>query len=581
MKNIWKHYIILVRNYKKQFILFLLLLIIAWAFSSLEPLFFKWFTDTIINKNWFILVRLLIFLAIFELLYNIFDTFTWRLLGLLRINIARDTRLKVFSKLQELDMSYHVSRSTGSTISILKRGDSAIDTVLVIFFMFLGGPLFSFIVTFVILAMINIPVAISVLIFAILFLLTMKFLLENNFKWRRAYHDSEDKITGKIGDSLMNMVTVKHFAKEKWEDNCLFELFKPWTNNYVNYDKSFKIMDFIANMIKTLNIITALFIGFYYFKQGLITAGSFILLFSAIMKINNELHYLIYNYREFNKALVDVEKYLSILEEVPLVKDPEINTDIKDVDTRIELKNVTFNYPGNTNNVFKNLNLTINSNEKIALVGKSGAGKTTIVTLLLRFYDVVSGGIYIDGINVKNFKKKDLRSLFGIVPQDPIMFNDTIKYNICYGKQKASMSEIIQACKTANIYDFIESLPEKFDTQVGERGIKLSGGQKQRLAIARVVLSNPKIIVFDEATSQLDSESEKEIQDAFWKIAQTKTTIIIAHRLSTVIHADRIIVFDKGKIIESGNHKDLTELKGIYYKLWKIQSSNISDNIPA
>ncbi|MDD4784574.1 MAG: ATP-binding cassette domain-containing protein [Candidatus Pacebacteria bacterium] len=340
-------------------------------------------------------------------------------------------------------------------------------------------------------------------------------------------------------------------------------------------------MDFIANMIKTLNIITALFIGFYYFRQGLITAGSFILLFSAIMKINNELHYLIYNYREFNKALVDVEKYLSILEEVPLVKDPEINTDIKDVDTRIELKNVTFNYPGNTNNVFKNLNLTINSNEKIALVGKSGAGKTTIVTLLLRFYDVVSGGIYIDGINVKNFKKKDLRSLFGIVPQDPIMFNDTIKYNICYGKQKASMSEIIQACKTANIYDFIESLPEKFDTQVGERGIKLSGGQKQRLAIARVVLSNPKIIVFDEATSQLDSESEKEIQDAFWKIAQTKTTIIIAHRLSTVIHADRIIVFDKGKIIESGNHKDLTELKGIYYKLWKIQSSNISDNIPA
>jgi ATP-binding cassette subfamily B protein len=274
-------------------------------------------------------------------------------------------------------------------------------------------------------------------------------------------------------------------------------------------------MDFIADVIKTLNVVTALFIGFFYFKQGIITTGDFVLLLSAIMKINNELHYLIYNYREFNKSLVDVQKYLDILEEVPMIRDPEIGTEINSIDTKIELKNVTFNYPSNTNNVFKDLSLIINPKEKIALVGKSGAGKTTIITLLLRFYDVISGGIYIDGINIKNFKKRDLRSLFGTVPQDPIMFNDTIKYNICYGRPKASIEEIVQACKTANIHEFIESLPDKFETQVGERGIKLSGGQKQRLAIARVVLSNPKIIVFDEATSQLDSESEKEIQDAF------------------------------------------------------------------
>jgi len=233
------------------------------------------------------------------------------------------------------------------------------------------------------------------------------------------------------------------------------------------------------------------------------------------MKLNNELHYLIYNYREFNKSLVDVEKYLEILEETPLVQDPESPKSTKNIKTLIDIKDVEFSYPNNSNKVFNKLNLTIKQNEKIALVGKSGAGKTTIVTLLLRFYDVVSGGIFIDNINIKDLKKKDLRSLFGIVPQDPIMFNDTIKYNICYGRPDATMAEIEKACKTANIYEFINSLPEKFETQVGERGIKLSGGQKQRLAIARVVLSDPKIIVFDEATSQLDSESEKEIQEAF------------------------------------------------------------------
>lgn len=518
-------------------------------------------------------MRLLILLAVFEFSFGFIDVICWRLMALLRINITRDLRIKVFNKLQDLDMSYHISRSTGSTISVLKRGDSSADNSFMYFHMFLGGPLLSFLITFIIVININVYIALSSLISGILFILVMKKLLKINFDWRRSFHESEDKATGKVGDSLMNLVTVKHFAKEKWESNKLVNLLKSWTFNSLGYDKSFRIIDLTAGLIKTANLVIGLTIGFCLYRQGSITAGSFILLFSVIMKLNNELHYLIYNYREFNKSLVDVEKYLEILEETPLVQDPESPKSTKNIKTLIDIKDVEFSYPNNSNKVFNKLNLTIKQNEKIALVGKSGAGKTTIVTLLLRFYDVVSGGIFIDNINIKDLRKKDLRSMFGIVPQDPIMFNDTIKYNICYGRPDATMAEIEKACKTANIYEFINSLPEKFETQVGERGIKLSGGQKQRLAIARVVLSDPKIIVFDEATSQLDSESEKEIQEAFWKIAQTKTTIIIAHRLSTVTRSDRIIVFDKGKIAESGTHNELIQKDGVYCNLWKIQSS--------
>jgi len=524
------------------------------------------------------MLQLLIIFIFFSFAHNIAGVLAWRFMGYLRIFISRDIRLKVFKKLQDLDMSYHISHSTGNTISIFKRGDSAVDDAIVIFHMFLWGPLITFSISLAILWGIHWAFAVSVLVFAIIFIIILQKLLSNNLKWRRAYHEQEDNITGKITDNLMNMITVKHFAKEQWEHNRLTDFFKLWTSNYLDYDKSFRYMDFISNIIATINIVLALFLGYFYFKQNVITIGDFVLLFVMITRINDELRYLVYNYREFNRSLVDVEKYINILEEEPNIKEPETKIKINNINPTIELRKVTFNYPDNTNQVFKNLSFKIKPKEKIALVGKSGAGKTTIITLLLRFYDVVSGGIYINGQNIKDFKKEELRSLFGTVPQDPIMFNETIKYNVCYGKSEATMAELIMACKLANIYNFIDSLPAKFETQVGERGIKLSGGQKQRLAIARVILSNPQIIIFDEATSQLDSESEKEIQDAFWKIAKEKTTIIIAHRLSTVIKADRIIVFDQGKIVESGTHEELLKLNRKYCKLWKIQSANISIN---
>ena len=281
---------------------------------------------------------------------------------------------------------------------------------------------------------------------------------------------------------------------------------------------------------------------------------------------------LVWGTRDLAKNYADIDKYFQLLDYDVEVKDPIDPIEKQHTVGQIEFKNVSHSYKGGTKNAIKNLSLSINKGESIAFVGRSGSGKTTITKLLMRFFDPSSGKIEIDGINIKKFTKSTLRGFFGVVPQEAVLFNNTIGYNIGYGSAKQNYEDIKNAANLANISDFIESLPEKYETNVGERGIKLSGGQKQRLAIARMIMSNPDIIIFDEATSHLDSESEKLIQDAFWNYAKNKTTIVIAHRLSTVSKADRIVVMDKGKIVEIGKHEELLKNKdGIYSKLWNIQ----------
>ena len=244
----------------------------------------------------------------------------------------------------------------------------------------------------------------------------------------------------------------------------------------------------------------------------------------------------------------------------------------KHVGGEVKFNHVQFAYGNRIKNAINDVDLEIKKGESVALVGRSGSGKTTLVKLLMRFYDINEGSITIDGINIKDFTKDTLRDFIGMVPQEPILFNNTVAYNIGYGKDKTNLSEIREAAKIANIDDFIESLPKKYETEVGERGVKLSGGQKQRLAIARMILSDPDIVVFDEATSQLDSESEKLIQDAFWKARAGKTTIIVAHRLSTIMRADKIVVMEHGKIKEVGNHKSLLAKKdSLYSHFWNLQ----------
>ena len=300
--------------------------------------------------------------------------------------------------------------------------------------------------------------------------------------------------------------------------------------------------------------------------------GDFVLVVAFIESFHAKVWDLIWGFREIAKSYTDIQKYFGILDNEVQIKDPVNEKKLTIIKGEIEFSGVYFAYEKNTREALKNVNLKIREGQTVALVGRSGSGKTTLVKLLMRFYDVSRGKITIDDINIKNLSKSRLRSFIGVVPQEPILFNHSIKYNISYGRPRASLKEIVSAARMANIAEFIETLPKKYETQVGERGVKLSGGQKQRLAIARMILADPEIIIFDEATSQLDSESERLIQDAIWRVTANKTTIIIAHRLSTVMKADKIIVMDNGKIVEIGSHRELlARKKSLYRRFWNLQ----------
>lgn len=315
-----------------------------------------------------------------------------------------------------------------------------------------------------------------------------------------------------------------------------------------------------------------LVLGLQRFANASITAGDYVMILTFSAQFYHRFFELTFKLRDLAKFQVDIEKYFESLDKETLVKDPAKPVKVKSVKGELEFNQVGFSYHEGKQDVVKNINLRIRAGQSVAFVGHSGVGKSTLVKLVLRFFDPDEGQILLDGHDLRHFTKSQLRSFIGVVPQDPVLFNNTIAYNICYSSDDVSQKELEAASKMANLYDFIQDLPHGFKTHVGERGVKLSGGQKQRLAIARMILANPQIIVFDEATSQLDSESEQKIQEAFWKISQNKTTLIVAHRLSTVVKADKIVVMDEGQIKEVGSHRQLLKKKGLYHHFYQLQS---------
>lgn len=556
-----------------MFVAFLVVMVFWAILESVQPYFYKLLIDAVPSLNYYLIGQILVAFFLLRVARLVFNTLTYWLGDQTLLPAARDARLAVFKKIQDLDFAFHLQKSTGSMISSIKRGDLAFFSTFHIVNVNVARVIIGFAVLLFFFFQANLYLALMMLVtFAVNFCCSY-FLIKNNIKARKEFNQSEDDISSVIVDNLLNFETVKLFAKEKKELRRLKSEFKPWIRRLWSYANSFRLIDLVVGGIGNVGLLMVLLYGLQLFKTGELSAGSLVMLIGFVSDFYGKFFELVFQLRELAKQQTDLESYFAPLDENTEVKDPLKPFVLARVKGEITFENLGFSYPGGKQDALQGFNLSIKPGESVAFVGHSGAGKTTITKLLMRFYDPTAGRILLDGVDIKDFTKDQLRSYMGVVPQDPILFNNSIEYNLAYGADFYTPKQLQQAIKMANLDDFIQSMPNGLATAVGERGVKLSGGQKQRLAIARMILANPQIVIFDEATSQLDSQSEKKIQDAFWKSSRGKTTLIVAHRLSTVIKADRIAVIDGGTIVEIGNHRQLlTNKNGLYRHFWELQT---------
>lgn len=500
----------------------------------------------------------------------------WRvniwLIWSLEMRVLRDIAQRVFDHLMSLDANFHANRFGGSLVSqtnkligsYIRFADATIFNLYTL--------LISMIATLVILGP-RVPIyAFTLVALSVLFIIGTVFLSKKVRDTNRRQAEQESRQTGQLADSITNIMAIKSFAAEEHESKRYWQeatKTKEATRESMiatTYRETFSSV--LTSAIGVSALVIAVF-GTRYFGANIATLFLIVTYTGLIgMRLWDFQQVL----RQFNRALGDASDMVKILQLKPSVLDPETPEPSRIHRGRIEFKNVTFTHPGKTRPLFKNLDLTIKPGEKVGLVGHSGSGKTSFTSLLLRFIDVDSGEISIDGQDIRSITQHDLRTHITYVPQEPLLFHRSLAENIAYSRPEASQREIEAIAKMASAHDFIVELPEKYDTLVGERGVKLSGGQRQRVAIARSMLKNAPVLVLDEATSALDSESEVLIQDALWKLMEGRTAIVIAHRLSTIQKMDRIVVMDKGKIVEQGSHKDLLRQKGAYARLWSHQS---------
>jgi len=559
--------------YPLRFAGFFLLLILSAVADSIQPYFYKLFVEAVSSGILQSVFGVLLGYITIRFVSLLLDIASWMAADRVVIPAGKDARLGAVRKIQDLDLAYHQSKSTGGLISCIRRGDGAF------FSLFdscvqLTRITVNFIVVLIFFSSFNYSIAALMFGSFAINALIARFVIKNNIGKRKAFNKSEDEISGLIVDNLLNYETVKYFAKEKWEAERLQKSFVGWVQSLWRYALSFRVIDITVGTAGNIGLFLILLFSLDQTVKGLISISDFVMILGFISSFYPRFFELIFSIRNIAKHFADLDKYFDIFDQKTQVMDPLVSQTIEHVKGEIEFKNITFTYPEGKKGAVKNIDLKIRAGQSIALVGESGVGKTTLVKLLMRFYDATEGEITIDDVNIKNLSKSYLRSLMGVVPQDPNLFNDTISFNIGYGRPGATHKEIVASAKMARLHDFIKSLPKKYETVVGERGVKLSGGQRQRLAIARMILSDPDIIIFDEATSQLDSESEKYIQEAFWKAAKDKTTIIIAHRLSTIIKADKIVVMDKNTIKEIGSHQELLGRKdSLYRHFWNLQTA--------
>ncbi|MFQ3254027.1 MAG: ABC-type transport system involved in Fe-S cluster assembly fused permease/ATPase subunit [Loktanella salsilacus] len=484
----------------------------------------------------------------------------------------RTLALETFTHIHRLSMRYHITRKTGGLSRIIERGVKGVD-FLMRFLIFSMGPLLLQLIMISVVLFFNFDVwyMVVVVVTIALYVWFTFAVTEWRVKIRKVMNDQDTDANQKAIDSLLNFETVKYFGAERWEAARYDGAMKQYETAAVRTNYSLAFLNFGQSLIITAGLVIVMVMAAMGAQAGNLTVGDFVMVNAYMIQITMPLNFLGTVYREIRQALIDMGGMFDLLEQPAEVVDKPGAAALKVTGGQVTLRDVHFGYDA-ARPILKGVDLDVLPGQTVAIVGSSGSGKSTIGRLLFRFYDVTGGAMLIDGQDVRDVTQESLHAQIGVVPQDTVLFNDTVHYNIAYGRPAASEAEIREAARAANIHDFIMSLPDGYDTTVGERGLKLSGGEKQRVGIARTLLKNPPILLLDEATSALDTDTEREIQRELRQMGQGRTVITIAHRLSTIQDADRIVVLEDGEIVETGTHDALLAQAGRYAHLWNRQS---------
>ena len=560
-------------EFKWRVVIALGLLVLAKLANVSVPLVLKEIIDALDSSHAVLAVP--VFLVIGYGVLRLFSTLFGELRDAVFAKVTqraiRRVALQVFEHLHSLSLRFHLDRQTGGVSRDIERGTRGIGFLLnFMLFNILPTLLEIGLVAAILFSKYSIWFAAITFVTLLIYIAFTLFVTEWRMVVRRSMNDLDSKANSRAIDSLLNYETVKYFGNEQYEARRYDENMRHWEVAAVRNTTSLAYLNAGQSFIVAIGITALMLLAADEVVKGTMTLGDLVLVNVFMIQLYMPLHFLGFVYREIRHALADMEKMFSLLHEHREIADAPDAQVLPAGKAEVRFEQVSFGYAPDRQILF-DVSFAIPEGDTVAVVGASGAGKSTLSRLLFRFYDVQRGRILINGRDVREVTQSSLRASIGIVPQDTVLFNDTIYYNIAYGRPDATRDEIIAAAQAAHIHNFIESLPQGYETTVGERGLKLSGGEKQRVAIARAILKNPAILIFDEATSALDSKSEKAIQAELRTIARNRTTLVIAHRLSTVVDADQILVMDRGRIVERGSHRELLAQNRIYAQMWNLQ----------
>lgn len=516
-------------------------------------------------------VALLLGYGLARLLAVVFQELREAIFARVAQSAIRAVALDTFRHLHALSLRFHLERQTGGLSRVIERGVKGIEFVLAFMLFNILPTLLEILMVCVILwGMFDFSFAAVTFLTIVGYIAYTLVVTEWRLKFRREMNDSDTTANTKAIDSLINYETVKYFGNEDHEARRYDLALKRYENAAVRSITSLSAVNIGQGGIIAVGLVTLMVMAGHGVANGTMTIGDFVLVNTYLIQLYLPLNFLGFVYRQIRQSLTDMEDMFRLLDVEKEVEDKPSAEPLHCAKGELRFKEVDFGYD-TRRPILKGVDFTVEPGKTLAIVGPSGAGKSTISRLLFRFYDPQAGGVLIDGTDIRDATQASVRATIGIVPQDTVLFNDTVEYNIGYGRPDATPEEVREAARLARIHDFIESLPDGYDSAVGERGLKLSGGEKQRVAIARAILKRPQILLFDEATSALDTATEREIQKSLREVSTGRTTLVIAHRLSTVVEADEIIVLDRGSVVERGRHQDLLEADGVYALMWHRQ----------